>query len=278
MFFLWYLLHLLILIHSSISDQLCINKCQFQYDLHSNFSLPSNCNVSRQEHCSVVTTFDYIKNIIKVDFSLEYDKQNLENDNETNNVILSIINLAEPSFIQHSIEYICSTGDNCDLDYVENIAIPTYTSKSCEKFRSQLIQYLNPYPPSYERDCLVNQNTTVKCNLPCEFIYDNPNQISRTCDGELASMFETKIGQSTPINKPEYAYRTLAFSCTTSLCNGQQMQQRIDNLINSDNGECLSFFNQPNETTTPIPSKSSSTFSKSLYLIIFIIYFFSDIL
>jgi hypothetical protein len=274
MFFLWYILHLLIIINYSISDQLCIDKCQFEYNLHSNFSLPSDCHTIRRDSCYVLTTFDYIKQTIKISFSLEPDRQDIENDYQTDNIIRSTINLEGTPFTINSVEYYCSTGDHCDLDYVENIAIPIYTPKSCEKFRSQLIQYLNPDPPTHERDCYINENTTLKCDLPCEFIYDNPDKISRSCEGDLDLMFETIIGESTPINKPEYHYRTWKFSCTTSLCNGKEMQQRIEDLIRLDDGECLSFFNQPNETTTYIPSKSTSTFSKSYYLIIFIICIF----
>jgi len=275
MFFLWYFLHLLIIINSCISNQLCIDRCQFEYNLHSNFSLPSDCNVTRRDYCFVITTFDYIKETIKVYFNLEFDEQHLENAYQIDNVIHSTISLEDPTFIEHSVEYSCSTGDNCDLDYVQNLAIPSYTSKSCENFRLKLIQYLNPDVPSADRDCFINEYVTSTCDLPCEFIYHNPNQISRSCDGDLGLIFETTIGQSIPINKPEYNYRTWNFSCTPRLCNGKEMQQTIQNLIDSDNGECLIFFNQANTTTTNAPSKSASIFSKLFYLIIFIIYFFS---
>lgn len=275
MFFLWYIFHLLIIINYSISDQLCIDRCQFEYDLHSNFSLPSECNITRRDNCFVLTTFDYSKQIVKVYFSLEYDPLDITNIYQTDTTISTIINLADPPFIQHSIEHFCSTGDHCDLNYVENIAIPKYSSKACDDLRSEFIQYLNPNPPSFERDCYLNENTTLKCNQPCEFMYNNPNEISRSCDGELNMMFKTTVGLSTPINKPENYFRKWDYACTTSLCNGKPMQEHIEKLIYSDNEKCLIIFNQTNETTTHIPSKSLSIFKKSYSSIIFIISFFS---
>ncbi len=273
MVFLWYLFHLLILVNYSISDQLCIDKCEFQYDFNSNFSLPSDCNTTRRNRCFVLTQFDYIKKIIKIDFSLEPDEIHLDTDNQTDTRVRSYINLANPSFIQHSIDYFCSTDNYCDLEFVRNIALSILTPKSCTKFRSQLIQYLNPDPQSTDRDCYRSENTTFKCDKPCELIYKNPNETVRSCDGQLKLEFQTTVGQSTPIDKPEYQYRTWSFSCTSQLCNGQSMQQRVENLIDFDHGECMISFKETNETTTALPSKSASIYSQLFSLFIFIMFF-----
>lgn len=274
MFLFWYLFYLLILVNYSINDQLCIDKCQFQYDFHSNFSLPSDCNITRRVRCFVLTEFDYINKIIKLYFSLEPDEINLDdNNNQTDIRVRSYINLAEPPSIQHSIDYFCSNSDYCDLEFVQNIAMPIFTPKSCTKFRTQLIEYLNPEPLSMNRDCYRSENTTFKCDKPCELIYKNPNETLRSCDGQLKLEFETMVGQAIPIDKPEYEYRTWSFSCTSQLCNGKSMQQRVERLIDFDHDECMISFKQINETTTVLPSKSTSIYSQLFSLLIFIIYF-----
>ena len=272
MFFLWILFFL---VNYSICDQLCIDKCQFQYDLHANFSLPPDCNTTRRDRCYVLTEFDYIKNKIELHFSLEPDEINLgeNNTNQTDTRVRSYINLAQPPFIEHSIDYYCSTGDYCDLEFVRNFALPVFTPKSCTRFRSKLIEYLDPEPLSKHRNCFHGDDATVQCDRPCELIYKNPNETTRSCDGQLKFEFQTTVGQATPIDKPEYEYRTWSFACTGNICNGISMQRRIENLILFDQDQCLVTLKQTNETTTPLPSKSASIYSQLFSLLIFIMYF-----
>ncbi len=53
--------------------------------------------------------------------------------------------------------------------------------------------------------------------------------------------FQITVGRTTPINKPEYKYRLYSYACTTELCHGYSRQQEIEQLIKSDNEECLIF-------------------------------------
>ena len=289
MFFFWYLLNIFLVIHSCISDQLCIDTCKIRHDMHTSFELPPECTVTRREQCTVLLIFNYAEQTVTIDFAFESYKQHLQADYQTDNVVHSVITLQDPPFVEHNVEYYCSTGDNCDLNYVKDIAIPQYSAKTCTDFRTQLIRYLNPDNAPAERDCFQIDNSTSLCNLPCQLEYHNPNSISRSCDGTIDIGFETTVGQSTPTNKPEYNSRQFAYGCMTEMCNGIEMQYRIQRLISMDNGECMIILNKtfesttsilttiPMTTTTPKHHNHGTTFSKSFILIIFIlnfVYFF----
>lgn len=260
MFFLWLFIHCFILFHCVFTDQSCIDRCDFQYNLSLNFTLPSDCNLIRRDRCYVLINFDYTKELIDVHFSLEPDEEISTNENQTDLVVRSTISLTDPKSIQHSVGYYCSTGDQCDLEFVQQTILPTFVNKSCDAFRSRLIDHLNPNPPSMSRQCYQNENTTLKCDAACELIYTGPNEISRSCDGDLGMKFVTIVGQSTPIDKPEYDNRNYSYACNTPLCNGRSMQERIEYLIIYDHEECLISFKEMNETTTVIPSKSTSRY------------------
>jgi hypothetical protein len=256
--------------------------------MHTSFNLPPDCTVNRQDECSVLLIFNYAAQTVTIDFSFAFRKQRLRADYQTDNTINTVIGLEEPIIIEHVVEYYCSTGDDCDLNYVKDKALPLYTEKSCQNFRSELIRYLNPDPSSAQRDCFQNDNTTSLCILPCELQYQNPNSISRSCTGIVDIGFETTVGQSTPINKPEYNSRSITYGCSSEMCNGIPMQQRIQRLISLDNGECIITLNDTIDTTTSVPLTTTTTatikpgnqaitFSKSFILIIFIlcfVYFF----
>lgn len=270
----WSFVSCYFLFHSIVGDQLCIDRCDFQYDFDSNFTLPSNCNLTRRDRCYVLMIFEYNKNLIEVHFSLEPDDEIDAGENQTDLVVRSMISLVEPSVLQHSVGYFCATGDQCDLEFVRQTILPTFLEKSCERFRAKLIDYLNPNPPSVSRQCYENENTTLKCDAACQLIYTGPNEISRSCDDDLGMRFETIVGQSTPIDKPEYDYRNYSYACNTPLCNGRLMQERIENLIVYDHGECLISFKEMNETTTTvIPSKSTSRYVSDLCMILFVVSF-----
>jgi hypothetical protein len=283
MFFLWSLLHFVFIINSASSDQVCVSSCEFEQNFQSIFCLPPKCTFTRRDQCSVILKFNYQTQIVTVDFSSQLHKQRLDAVYKTDHVVNSVINLEETSFIQHTVEYYCSTGDNCDLDYVQNIAIPLYVRKSCQHFRSELIKYLHPNSSSPHRYCLQNNSSPVLCELACDIIYNNPDNIYRSCDGQVDLTFDTKYGQSTPINKPDYSYRSFAYACTSELCNGIVIQNRIQRLVDLDNGECMILLNEtigsttsalPTTTTTTMkPRSTAAAFSKSFILIIVIGFF-----
>jgi hypothetical protein len=294
MFFFWYLLNFFLIINSCISDQVCINSCQFNFDIHAEFTLPHDCTYTRREQCAVMIIFDYEDAAIEIDFGFESDKPDNKSVYDTDNIIITVINLEDPSFIRHTVTYYCSTGDNCDLNYVKTKAIPLYAPKACQDFRKLLVERLYPDPSSSHRDCFLNDTATLLCEQPCDLSYNSSNQISRSCGGRVDLAFETTVGQSSPVNKPEYTNRIFAYACTPGLCNGLVMQNLIRKMITTDNGECMIFLNETIETTTSTfastnPSMITSTiittttatthhnhattFSNSFISIIFILFF-----
>ena len=185
MFFFWYLLNFFLIIHSCISDQLCISTCQFEHDMHTSFELPPECTITRREQCTALLIFSFAKQTVTIDFGLESHKQHLQADYQTDNVVRSVIFFNDPPFVEHVVQYFCSTGDNCDLNYVKDIAIPQYSAKTCTDFGTQLTRYLNPSDAPAVRDCFQIDNSISFCQSSCQLEYHNPNNISRSCDGTV---------------------------------------------------------------------------------------------
>jgi len=266
MFLLCYFLQLVLLLKFSICTQLCVDNCQVEYDLYGTFTLPSGCSMIQRDYCYVLTIFDYVKQTVKVEFNADFD-----NENRTTIKIKSIFSLEEPESIEHLLSYTCSTGDHCDIEYIRNLTVQRSAPDACQRLRSQLIDYLDPPPLSTVRDCYIDEQTTSKCQRPCEFIYKSSSEISRSCSGDLELTFEMIIEKSRPTNQSESddSQRTWSFSCTTSNCNGRQMQDQIDNLIHLNRKPCFFSFDDDQPTTTTVPLKAQSV---SFQLVIIFLY------
>ena len=258
MFFLIFsFLNLVFLLHSSTADQLCIDSCQFDYDPQSIFTLPQDCTVIQRSQCSVRLIFNYITKKVNVQFSSSTIKDAAAIIYETETKVRSVISF-ENDFIQQTVDYSCSTGNQCDLDYVRNTAIPLYAEKDCTEFKADLMQQLY-FNDTSRRECFLNETYVYLCDQPCDLLYDGFNQTERSCDGRVDLAFETSIGESTPVNKPEYLYRTYSYGCSTEFCNGPILQKVIEILIHRDEGQCLIGFNNTIDTTTTSSTTTTTT-------------------
>ncbi len=148
----------------------------------------------------------------------------------------TIIALDNNSSVQNMVEHYCSTDDHCDYDYVVNQALPLYIHKTCQHFQLNLISLLDSDPSS-----LLNNGNISICNQPCEFIFVNPNQTLHTYYNQNNLEFQTTVGRTKQINKPEYNYRLYSYACTTELSNGFSKRQEIEQLIKSNNEDRLIF-------------------------------------
>ena len=257
-FFLWSFLNLLLLLHPCTAGQSCISSCQFDYDLQSAFTLPEQCTTIEQAQCSVRLIFNYITNKVNVQFSSAAIKKAAAEpiyDTETN--VRSVINF-ENDFIQQTVDYSCSTSNKCELDYVQKTAIPRYAGKNCTEFKADLMRQLYSNQTSH-RECFLNDTQAYLCDEPCDLLHYGINQTNRACDGRVDLAFETSIGQSTPVNKPEYLYRTYSYACTTEFCNGAVLQKTVEILIHRDEGQCLIVLNDTIDTTTTSTSPINTT-------------------
>lgn len=258
MLLVWSLLSLFLSIHSSTSDQLCQDTCQYQYDTQTEFQLPISCTQIRRDRCSAVLNFDHVHQTVAIEFGSPLPKQVADITVETKTIVHTVINLEDTSFMHQTVEYYCSTGDSCDLDYVRMKAIPLFSRKQCDNFQKELMKYLHPNSTSLQRECFVSETTFARCDLPCDLLY-SPDRIIRSCDGQVDLTFETSVGQSTPINLPEFRTRLFSYGCTGQFCNGQVMQGIIQKLIDSDQGQCLISLNETAVTSTSTFTTPSSS-------------------
>jgi hypothetical protein len=264
---------LLLIINSCISDQLCIDSCSFDHDFDASFAIPPNCTFIQRDQCDVILTFNYSARIINIKFGTLSHKQQRDDITYTSELISNtIITLDGDSSAQNIVEYYCSTEDHCEYNYVVNQALNLYIHKTCHHFRVNLISLLHSDPSSSSRSCVLNSGDISPCDNPCQLSFLNPNLISRTCDSRRNLEFETTVGRTTPINNPAYDYRFYTYTCTTELCNGLEMQDKIQKLIQSDDGECLVFLENINQTTTRHPNQAISyPKSCSLFMICFLL-------
>ena len=267
------LLSILLWIPSSTSDQSCVDNCQFEYDIETEFLLPTRCRYSRRDQCSAMLNFDHVKQTVAIEFGSPLPRQATGMSGETETIAHTVINLEDTSFIHQTVEYFCSTGDACELDYVRTIAIPKYSRKRCGDFQKELMKYLHPNSTSLQRNCYVSETTLMLCNLPCDLFY-TPDAVKRACDGQVDVAFETSVGRSTPIDLPDYRARLFAYGCTGQLCNGPVMQKVIEKLIDSDQGQCLISVNETTTSGTPStlvdPTQGRAFIFVSSFMIIFI--------
>jgi hypothetical protein len=284
MLLFWHILNVFVIVHYCSSDQSCIHSCQFDYDIRTVFTLPLTCRIVKQARCSVLLRFTPGKQFVNIDFSSSSIKLEKSQIYETDNIAHSIIGFEEDSFIEQTIEYSCSTGDLCDVDYVQRTAIPLYSHKQCDAFQKTLIQHLHPASSSSKRECFISEREIGACTAPCDLFHSNSNSIVRSCDGRVDLGFQTVIGRSTLANKVEYHARWFSYACTSELCNGPVMEHELAKLIDKDHGKCLIVFNDTIETsttalststsTTAVPYNHTSTFATSWFVMIFVVMLF----
>ncbi|CAF1162098.1 unnamed protein product [Adineta steineri] len=267
MFFLWSIGSLLLILNSCICQQLCINSCNFNQDFDADLVRPSNCTIIEQERCSAILIFDYSTRIVNIQFGSYSKKQQRDDILYTSELIsTTMITLENESSTKTKVEFYCSSSSLCEINYVITQALPVYIHKTCHHLRVNLISLLHSNPSSSSRSCMMNDDSVSKCDQPCKLFSPNPNQTLRGCESSSNLEFQTTIGRTTPTNKPEYDHRLYSYTCTTELCNGYEKQQEIEKLIKSDNGECLSFLEDINQTTTTTSYNQATSYSKSFYL------------
>ncbi|UJR23048.1 hypothetical protein I4U23_026074 [Adineta vaga] len=273
MFFLWLSISLLLITKFCTSQPLCIDSCKFNHNFDDTLVLPSNCTIQQRDQCATILIFDYSNRIVNIQFGSYSNRQQRSNIIYTTELITdTIITLDGESSAQNVVEYYCREGDRCEYEYIVNNILPFYIHKTCHRLRVQLIARLHGDPSSTSRTCVINGDSdTSTCGQPCELFFNNPNETLRRCDSPKDLQFQTTVGQTTPINKPEYNYRLYSYTCTTDLCNSYAKQQEIERLIKSDDGECLVFLENINQTstTTIVPYSQGSFNSNFLLLIIF---------
>jgi hypothetical protein len=275
MFFLWYVVSLFLIINSCTSEQLCIDSCKFDHNFDADLTLPPNCNFTQRDQCDVILTFEYSTRIVNIEFGTLSRKQQRDDIVYTSELIShTTITLDGDSSTENMVEYYCSTGDRCEYNYVVHQLLPLYIHKTCHHFRANLISLLHSDPSSTNRSCLSDSGDVLKCDNPCELVFFHPNLTLRNCDADRNLQFETTVGRTTPTNKPEYDYRLYAYTCTTEMCNGFEMQNKIDKLIETDDGECLIFLQKSSATTTI--NHEGILYSKSflLFLLCILILFY----
>lgn len=251
--------------------------------MQSSFTLPAACTPIEQERCSARLVFDYITKKVNVKFDAAAIKDTAQTVYDTDTAVRSVINF-ERDFIQQTVDYSCSTSNSCNLDYVQNIAIPVYSQKNCSTLKFELILTLYTNQ-TIQRDCFVNDTFASLCTAPCDLLYDNSGRTARGCDGRVDLAFETSIGVSTPVNKPEYRARTYAYGCNTPLCNGLIFQKRVETLLDRDlvQDGCLISLNSTFETTVTSTSTTqrpgqASTFLTASGFTVFLALFFHKLL
>lgn len=259
MFVFGCLLTILLTIPSCASYPLCIDSCQFEHDMRTPFDLPSRCNSSRREaHCSVVLTFDATKQTVAFDFGTSSPPDHGDVVYETENILHTEIHLDDTLSVEQKLEYYCSTGDRCELDFITTKVIPSYATKRCQHLQTKLIQYLHPNSTSSHRECFLNETEIGACSSLCSLLHVHADYIKRSCDDHARHLFETSAGRSTPSNHPDYEHRLFSYGCTSQLCNGPVIQKHIQTMIDTDNGECLLGLDPPASSTTA-PMTSTST-------------------
>ena len=270
MYFLWYLSSLLLIVNSCTSERRCIDSCSFEHQFDAKLILPSTCTFSQRDQCDAILTFDYSSRTVNIKFGTLSRKRQRDDIVYTSEIIShTSITLSGDSSAENIVEYYCSTGDLCEYAYVLNQALSLYIHKTCHHFRVNLISLLHSDPSSTTRSCITSDGSIAKCDHPCDLFSVNPNHTVRQCDGQTDLDFQTSVGRTTPVNKPEYDYRLYSYACTTELCNGDAVQEQIVNLIESDDGECLFFLDQNQTmTTTTTPSNHAMSYSKSFFLCI----------
>lgn len=254
------LLVVILAIPACTGTQLCVDSCSVDHDFDGNFTLPLNCTFVQRDQCDVLITFDYSARIIHFQFgTLSQSQQRDPVVYTSDNIAHTTITLDGDSNAQHIIEYYCSTGDACEYKYAVDEALPLYKHKTCHLFRAKIISLLHSEPSSTSRACIVEDGTEKICAYPCELFYTSPNQTLRSCDAQRSLEFQTTVGRSTPTNKPEYTYRLYAYACTNQGCNGYTKQDAIEKLMREDDGECLIFLDNNNQTTSTPGSTATST-------------------
>ena len=268
--FVFGVFYFFILIHLSTTDQSCVNSCVVESKFGAKLELPETCGKATKAKCSVLATFDYVNSVTVIEFGLNQRKQRSMDSNETEVTVNSVFSLEDKTFVRQAVEYFCSTGDRCELNFIEQQALPLYSQKKCDRFQSILYKNLVSEPVTTQRECFFNETIVTFCSEPCNLIYTNSTQIQRSCNDLVDLSFETFIGQSTPVNKPEYKDRSFSYGCSTPLCNGPAMQEQLKDSIENDRGECLILLNE----TMPI---SRGTKLENLTNHIFILLFFGGI-
>lgn len=239
--------------HQSNAEQLCLESCRFDHSFDGNFTIPLNCTIGPREQCAATMTFDYTNRVVHMLFgNLSKSVQSDAENYTTDNVIHTSIGLDGDSSTEHVIEYYCSSGDLCERNYVLDEALPQFLKKTCFFIRTKLIALLRADPSVKQRACMIADGEEVICDKQCELFYQAPGKVKRDCDNQRNLEFQTTVGYSTPINKPEYQYRLFAYACTTPACNAYTTQAKIEKLLREDDGECLVGFNSTIEPTTTI--------------------------
>ncbi|CAF1126239.1 unnamed protein product [Rotaria sordida] len=93
-----------------------------------------------------------------------------------------------------------------------------YISQTLATYWTNYAKIINSNPLSLYHDCFQTNCKTLRYDLFCNLIYDNPNQLLQSCNGQVYLTFNKIMSQSTPINKLEYNYRSFTYASTTPLC------------------------------------------------------------
>ena len=276
---------MLLIIHSCASYPLCIDSCQFDHDMLTPLTLPSGCNFTRQAHCSVRLTFDTAKQTVALDFGTSSPPAHEGVIYETENILHSEMHLEDTLSVEQTVEYYCSTGDRCELDYVTTKLIPFYAAKKCQHLQAKLVQYLHANSTSAMRECFLNESGIGACPSLCSLLHEHADKITRSCDDHARLLFQTSAGRSTPTNHPDYEHRLFSYGCTSPLCNGPVVQKHIQKLIEADNSECLLGLDPPTSTSTtqPMtstlnPNQASSVSASSVFTILILSVYFNMLL
>ncbi|CAF1007373.1 unnamed protein product [Rotaria sordida] len=102
---------------------MCVVNCSFTIAFNDQWNIPSTCNrVKTNVTCAILITMDFTRR--QIDILLTGNVQ-LDVDDNFNSIIIQALQFRfVTQSIQHFVEYLCATGDDCDWLYAKQKVPP----------------------------------------------------------------------------------------------------------------------------------------------------------